>query len=69
MFSNGQLPLDVSYLNSRAMEHMTPNWEWFIFYNEFTNPTMVYFGDDNTQEVIDVGNVLIQSNYGSKTKI
>jgi hypothetical protein len=50
------------------MEHMTPNWEWFIFYNEFTNPTMVHFGDDNTQEAIDVGNMLIQSNYGSKTK-
>jgi hypothetical protein len=27
---------------------------------------MVYFGDDNTQEKIDVGNVLIQSNYGLK---
>jgi hypothetical protein len=51
------------------MEHMTPNWECFISYNEFTNPTMVSFGDDNTQEAIDVGNVLIQLNFGSKTKV
>jgi hypothetical protein len=64
---NGQLPLDVWYLNYRAIEHMTPNWEWFIFYNECTNPTMVYFCDDNIQEAIDVGNMLIQLNYGSKS--
>jgi hypothetical protein len=66
---NGQLPLDVWYLNFRAMEHMTSNWEWFIPYNEFTNPTMVYFSDDNIQEATDVGNMLIQLNFGSKKQV
>jgi len=51
------------------MEHMTSNWEWFISYNEFTNPTMVYFCDDNIQEATDVGNMLIQLNFGSKKKV
>jgi hypothetical protein len=41
------------------MENLTPNREWLISCNEFSNPTMVYLDDDNIQEAIGIGNVLI----------
>jgi hypothetical protein len=66
---NGQLSLKTWYLNFRASKHMTLIKEWFTLYTKISNLTMVYLGDDSTQDVVGSGNVFIKLKSNMITKV
>jgi len=66
---NGQLSLKTWYLNFGASKHMTLKKEWFTLYTKISNLTMVYLGDNSTQDVVGSGNVLIKLKSNLITKI
>jgi hypothetical protein len=48
---------------------MTPKQEWFISYNKISSSTMVYLGNDNTQQAIGISKVLVKMELRLTTKV
>ncbi len=54
------------YVDSSAIQHTTPNKNWFISYSEIWPKEKVLLGDENSYEIARKGVVVVELEYGSE---
>ncbi len=52
------------YVDFSAIQHMTPNKNWFISYSESWPKEKIFLGDENSYEIAQKGVVVVELEYG-----
>ncbi len=55
---------NVWYVDFSAIQHMTPNKNWFISYSESWPKEKIFLGDENSYEIAQKGVVVVELEYG-----